>query len=71
MSISFGTWQDRPYGSIPKTDKGLRVTHHAQRLIESKYPDPRTCPTLEAEIFQGRAVELVRAEDALELPLGV
>lgn len=71
MTINFGTWQDRDYKKIPAAAWGSRVNWHQQRLIEEKYKDPRACPADEAVIFHQRARDLVRAENNLELPLGV
>lgn len=70
MTLAFGTWADRAYSTIPKADKLTRTVNHAHRLIQTKYPDPTKCPKAEADIFHHNAVELVRAEDNLELPLG-
>jgi len=63
MKLAFGTWADRPYETISRSSRGLRQVWHAQRLIQTKYPDPTKCPRSEADYFHHQAVELVKRED--------
>ena len=69
MRAAFGTWEDRPYESIPKDFWMLRVTHHAQRLQDEARLSRRP---MSGDAAHGLAVNLVRDEDAgiLKLSLG-